>query len=149
MRIVNNEIVLDNDKSVKLLKICGVYIILNRIVFSLNDGKFLNLLFEDDGEAIETLEDICKLLRYNPNFLKIEGKNALINMSQVYSMERIFDEDIKQFGVILHYANQEICIWDQSKSVIDDCFNDLKNNLMQFGINVDNADEILIDENEK
>ena len=147
MKIQKNEVVFDDSK-INLIKVCGVYVLLKDLVFSLNDGNWMIQRCEDKESAIEQFEYVCKMLRYNPNFIKIDGQNILVNISQVNSLEHVYDEDFKQYGVQLNYSNQKIVLSDTEKDVAEKWFMDLKDKTTQFSVNDEQFGEIISDERE-
>lgn len=140
IKIENNEVVFDDGK-IKLNKVCSIYPILKDLVFSLSDGHFMLERCGDEEEVIDQFNYVVKKLRLNPNFTKVEGMNVMVNVSQLHTLERRYNENDKSYGVKLNYSNQEIGIWDRSKPLIDKCYNDLKNEMIQLGINEEKIGE--------
>ena len=140
IKIENNEVVFDDGK-IKLVQLCGVYVIFKELVFSLNNGAYMIERCHDEEDAVNKWDYVCRKLKSNPNFLQVEGMNVMVNVSQLHTLERTYDENDKSYGVKLNYSNQEIGIWDRSKPLIDKCYNDLKNEMIQLGINKEKIGE--------
>lgn len=140
IKIENNEVVFD-DCDIKLSQLCGVFVIKKELVFSLNSGNYMIERCHDEEDAVNKWDYICRKLKSNPNFLKVKGMDVLVNVSQLHSIERTFDKNEKSFGVKLNYSNQEIGIWNRSKLLIDKCYNDLKNEMIQLDINEEKIGE--------
>lgn len=129
MKIDNNVVVFD-DSEIRLTNICGVYVILRDLVFSLNDSHFKILRCQDDEEAMDKWNYVHRKLMFNPNFIKIDDMNVLVNISQLENIEEVYNERDKLFGVKLNYGKQEIGVWNSSKKVINKCRVDLTNGLL-------------------
>ena len=140
IKIVNNEVVFD-DGRIKVVQLCGIYVIFKEIVFSLNNGAYMIERCQDEEDLANKWDYICRKLKSNPNFLKVEDMNVMVNVSQLHSFERTYDENDKSFGVKLNYLNQEIGIWNRSKTLVDKCYNDLKKVMIQFGISEEESNE--------
>ena len=142
IKIENDEVVFD-DGRIKLVQLCGIYVIFREIVFCLNNGSFMIEKCLDKKYLKNRWDYLCRKLKSNPNFFKVEDMDVIVNVSELQSIKQSCKENgkYKSFGLKLIYSNQEIGIWNRSKPLIDKCYSDLKKEMIQFGINEEKNNE--------